>query len=179
MPPTYLHFQTSQKYPRVSHPWLLVFHPCNVVLVLPCLITFSFQISFQNQRVPLCSYSNSKGCQCETSRPLDVLYPFKNHHTQTIFRAPLWTWCVQTSSCTHQLLCLLDQRASSLGVRPLPCVFFCADFCDSSWLCQWGSLTSLVCQCTHVVEGRRVHSLGMLPSFLALAQMQPSLYQLF
>jgi len=45
--------------------------------------------------------------------------------------------------CAHQPSRLLDQRAPSLGVRPLPCV----NRRDSLWVCRWGHSTSLVCPC--------------------------------
>jgi hypothetical protein len=92
-------------------------------------------------------------------------------HTQMTHCTPPWTRVHPNKPvCTHQSSCLLDQCAPSLGACPLPCAFSCVNCCDSSWVCRWGHPTSLVHPC---FKGRWVHSLGMLPSFPALSQMQP------
>jgi hypothetical protein len=87
-------------------------------LRLSLLFFFQKLLSFLGC-VPLCSYMDSKGHQCESSHPLGVSCPFVNHHTQMNCRAPSWTQCTQTNLCTHQPSCLLDRRTPSLGCVPL------------------------------------------------------------
>jgi hypothetical protein len=176
MPPTDLCFHTSPKSPRVSHPWLLVFHLGSSASVLPCLrifpSDFSLQISCQNLAflgcAPLCSYRDSKGHQCETSCPLGVSCPFVNPHSND-------SSCPCGLGAPKQACAPINRHVSWTDmphpwVCPLPCALLVSIIVTPCG-CVDGVIQPL--WCAHVVEGRWVHSLGMLPSCPTLAQTQP------
>jgi hypothetical protein len=110
---------------------------------------------------PLCSYRDSKGHQCETSRPLGVSFPSRTH-TQTTHRTPSWTWCTQTSPHAHQPSCLLINTPHPWVCTPFLVLFSCVHRHDSSWVCPWGCPTSLVCPCC---RGQMGPLLGNSPKF--------------
>jgi hypothetical protein len=179
MPPTDLCFQTSPK-PLLKHPTLGYLSS-----ILETLPQFSLPQTFLRLVLSkslakffyaflwlctLCSYRDSKGHLCETSCLLGVSCPFMNPHSNDLLHPSMdpvcpskpcvpinhhvsWTVC-PILGCTPLSLC-----SSLVSIIMTPCG--CVD----------GVIQPL--QCAHVVEGRWVHSLGMLPSFPTLSQMQP------
>jgi hypothetical protein len=167
MPHSDVRFRLPPKSPSASHRWLLVFHLRNSASILPCIKTLPQNCSLASLLFPKSTFL---GCA------LVLLYGLQMSPSRIVASfgcvvPPSQTQCTQTNSCTHQPSLLLDQHAPSLGACPLPCSFPCVDRLTPHG-CVDGVIKPL--QHAHVVMGRQVHSLGMRPSCLVVAQMQPN-----